>query len=90
MPKSKLETKIENKSRSKARGKKPSTEEQAQESTKGYALLSQFLKDKRSVLPTEQLSRFSFAQKLQLVEELSQYIITSPENNVSYSLYIHP
>jgi hypothetical protein len=52
------------------------------ENTAKFPVLSQLIQDKRSILATEALGKLNFQSKIKLIEELSQYIITNPENNV--------
>ena len=77
--------KIRNKSKAK-KGKDAAAdgEEAPFNPLKNFALLSQHITDKRSVMALDALAQLDFKSKVQLISEISQYVIMSPENNVLF------
>jgi len=54
---------------------------------KQYPVLSKLITDKRAIVSLQQLQELTVQNKLVLIEELSRYIITSPEDHVNPSIH---
>ena len=88
MPKqttSKVQNKIQAKAAAKLKRHNPSAPI-PEEGSKAFPILSTILKDKRSIIPIEELSKLDFQSKVKLIEEVSEYVLTAPENHVTSPL----
>jgi len=59
-------------------------EESAPNPLQNFAILSQHITDKRSVMALDSIAQLDFKSKVQLISEISQYVIMSPEINVIF------
>ena len=79
-------SKVQNKIQAKAAAKMKrhgATAPVPEEGSKSFPILSSILKDKRSIIPIEELNKLDFQSKVKLIEEVSEYVLTAPESHVT-------